>query len=138
MSDAINDAGNNEQLKDILGGYSKELLIPLVSTLNLSDYSQGTWKSTKQNLKDLLRARANIVKAKKRSGHHSNDTATYLNKTMLTVRKGVVMPEEAVYYIDYRCEEHPAIDQDFTEVLKMSHKSESNAAPESDEDEELR
>jgi hypothetical protein len=134
ISEMVNDASNNDVLKVILHGETDEYLAKIVGSFNLSDYTQGTWKSVRQTIKDLLRARTTIMKKKKESGHHSNDTVTYLNKANMKVRKDVYMPEEAVYYLDLRASEFPSIDQAFTEALKIGHKSSSDALPESDDE----
>jgi hypothetical protein len=134
ISEMVNDAANNDTLKVVLQGETNEYLIPIVESLNLADYTQGTWKTVRQTIKDLLRARATVAKKMKLSGHHSNDIRTYLNRGNMKVRKDVYMLEEAVYYIDLRATEHPAIDQAFTEALKIIHKSSSDAIPESDDE----
>jgi hypothetical protein len=87
-------------------------------------------------MRDLLRARGTIMKNKKGSGAHDDDTWNYLNKGNLKVRKDVYMPAEPVYYLDYRYRVHPGIDQTFTEALADKQKSESTAIPVDDDQEE--
>jgi hypothetical protein len=130
MSDTVNDAAFNDNLSIILGVAEDTYLEEIVAgVLNLNDYVTGTYKTVSQNMRDLLRARGTIAKKKKLSGHHSNDTRDYLHKANLKVRKDVYMPGEAVYYLDYRCKEHPAIDQAFTESLNENHKADSDNLP---------
>jgi hypothetical protein len=137
ISDTVNDAESNDLLSIVLGAESDPYLMELMEgVLNLNDFNIGSYISVSQNMKDLLRARGTIMKNKKKSGTHDDDTRNYLNKGNLKVRKDVYMPAEPVYYLDYRCKEHPGIDQAFTEALAEKHKSESTAIPVDDDQEE--
>jgi hypothetical protein len=129
ISEMVNDASNNDALKVILHGKTDECLAKIIGSFNLSDCTQGTWKSVRQTIKDYLRAISTITKKKKESGHHSNDTVTYLNRANMKVCKDVYMPEEAVCHLDPRAAEFPSINQAFTEALKIGHKSSSDALP---------
>jgi len=64
--------------------------------------------------------------ALKDSGNQCNDPVEDLRRTHLTVRKGVVMSGGPVYYLIKVCEEHPAVDQAFVQVLDSSLLSESD------------
>jgi hypothetical protein len=137
ISDTVNDAESNEMVSIVLGADSDPYLMDLMEgILNLNDFNIGSYLSVSQNMKDLLCARGTIIKNKKKSGTHDDDTRNYLNKGILKVRKDVFMPAEPVYYLNYWCKEHPGIDQAFTEALADKHKSESTAVPVDDDQEE--
>lgn len=136
MSETTNDASFNDTLKDIVGPETNEHMTAIALIFDLSDFDQGTHKTVKQNMRDLLRARGDIAKAKKRSGNHHDDTTECPHEKFLKVGKDMCMPEEAVCHLDLRCQEHTSIDQAHTEALKESHKSDSTAVPGNDEEDD--
>ena len=128
ISDTVND-GDDERVCCILrsGEGEDEHLHVTVSNgcLNLKDFNVTTYKSCKSNLSDLMKCRLNILRSKKTSGEHSNDSWTYFNRTHLTARKNTIMPGLPVYYLDMLCNENPDMDSAYTEQLEDHLKSDS-------------
>jgi hypothetical protein len=98
--------------------------------VNLNDFTQGTSKTCNTNLRNLMKARNNILEAKKISGTHQPDTWFYLNTKFLTVAKGLVMPDWPVYYLDVMCKKWPAIDAAYAARIKEALCSTSLEIPE--------
>jgi hypothetical protein len=78
------------------------------------------------------------------SGEHCDDTWNYCNHKQLTVRKGFVMPEIPVYYLDLMCSMCPDIDAahavalEENLVLTSTQEPEVNAAKSGQKDKFLR
>ena len=140
ISDVHNDPEENSRIGFLCDSKSQdedEHLHNLVANnlVNLNDFTQGTGKSCQTNMRNLMKARNNILEAKKISGTHPPDSWYYLNSKHLTVGKNNVMPDWAVYYLDVMCNKFPAINSAYASRLKDSLKSSSAEAPAEEEDE---
>ena len=137
VSDYFNDSTNNSDIGALTySGEDEDKHIHRFAYdqgINPNDFNQMTWDAAKQAMRDLMRARQNILVSIKVSGHHSNDAWDYCNRKHLTVRKNVVMPGAPVYYLDKMCEETPDIDQAYTEVLAEELRSSSNSSQNNDD-----
>ena len=133
ISDTVND-NDDDQITLLLfttGNSANEHMHKLVNVdkINMNDFNTTTHKTCKENMADLMKCRQQIMRSKKTSGTHSNDTWTYLNTKHLTPRKNILMPPLPVYYLDLLCQEHPDMDQAYTDVLADHLKSDSSMDP---------
>lgn len=97
--------------------------------VNLGDFNVQTFKSVKSHMSDLFKCRRTIQESKGESGTHADNTWLYCNGKHLKPRKGVDMPDKAVYYFDKCCAGQPDIDAAFTDVLAANLKSDSSEEP---------
>jgi hypothetical protein len=128
ISDAVNN-GDYERVCTILhsGEGEDEHLHVTVSNgcLNLKDFNVTTYKSCKSNLSNVMKCWLNILKSKKTSDKHSNDSWTYLNRAHLTAMTNTIMPGLPVYYLELLCNENLDMDSACPEQLEDHLKSDS-------------
>jgi flagellar hook-basal body complex protein FliE len=98
--------------------------------VNLNDFSPGSFKTCRGHMRDLILARQVILRSKKTSGEHCDGTWNYCSCKHLMVRKGVVMPETPVYYLDLMCRTYPDIDAAYDVALEENLVSTSTQEPE--------
>jgi hypothetical protein len=108
-----------------------EHLCHLVSNklVNPNDYTQGTSKSCRSNIRNLMKARNNVLDAKKVSGTHQPDTWHHPNSKFLTVGKANTLPDWPVHHLDIMCNKHPAINSACAAHFKDGMLSSSVEAP---------
>jgi len=120
ISSTVNDPEEEDLSTILFCGEDEDAYLYKMVTENDIDpniFNVGTGTTCRQNMSDLIKARGNIIVAMKESGHHCDDAVEYLRRTHLTVRKNTVMLAGPVYYLIKVAEEHPAVDQAFTQVL---------------------
>ncbi|CAB9502365.1 unknown protein [Seminavis robusta] len=95
---------------------------------NLNDINRGhDFKSVRQLVCDLMKARERCHFEMKRSGEGSNDLWTYCTTPKFTKprQSTAALPAVAVYYCNHLCLIHPAIDGKFAAFMSNDLKSDS-------------
>ncbi|CAB9524530.1 hypothetical protein SEMRO_1548_G281580.1 [Seminavis robusta] len=98
---------------------------------NLNDINRGQdFKSVRQLVCDLMKARERCQLEMKKSGEGSNDLWTYCTNPKFTKprQSTAVLPAVAVYYCNHLCLIHPAVDGKFAAFMSDNLKSDSTIA----------
>ena len=132
--DVVNDPEQNERVGTLCDatedGDVRVFGWVMEAIINLNDFSPGSFKTCCGHMRDLMLARQAMLRSKKTSGKHSDDTWNYCNRKHLMIRKGIVMPEIPVYCLDLMCRMYPDIDAACAVALEENLVSTSTQEPE--------
>ena len=96
--------------------------------INPKHYTTTTRESVRSLVRDMVKARKNVLEAMRVSGNHNNDEMNFCtNPALMKVGKNKRVDPFVAYYFILHCKEQPDMDAAFTTFMSESFKASSNS-----------